>query len=85
MNNFLKLVCFVCCLTMMGLGSLAKAESYTVSEKGSDNGKKTAPAVIIPANGKEDSLVPIPEPSTGSLILLSLGGVGLTLMMRRRA
>jgi hypothetical protein len=72
--------CFLCCITLLALGSVVHGQDMYVSD-GDKNGKQSSSAVDTPSNNRP--LDPVPEPSTGSLILLGLGGVALAVKLRR--
>lgn len=72
-----------CCVTLVALGSLAHAQDPSVISYTDKHGhKSTIPVITAP---DAQALNPVPEPSAGSLILFSLGGIGLALKLRKRA
>jgi hypothetical protein len=74
---------FVCCVALVALGSVAYAQDLEVASDTNKTGHHSFPTVISTANNRP--LYPVPEPSTGSLILLGLGGVGLAMKLRKRS
>ena len=73
----------MCCIVLVALGSVAHGQDFSVSDAGDKNVKQFSPTVITTANNRPFD--PVPEPSTGSLILLALGSVGLAMKLRKRA
>ena len=80
MNIYSALKCLVCCLTLVALGTIARGEDIHVS----NHGDKQAAHPVATYNEPPIKADSVPEPSTGSLILLSLGGLGLALKLRKR-
>ena len=83
MNVSSALRFFVCYVALAALGSVADGKDFSVSDAGDKEGNQASSKVITPANNRP--LDPVPEPSTGSLILLGLGGTGLAMKLRKRA
>ena len=83
MNISSTLRLLVCCIALATPGSLAHGRDFSVSNAGNKNAKQVSSTVITPANNRP--LDPIPEPSTGSLILLGVGGVVLAMKLRKRS
>jgi len=83
MNISFTLRCLVCCVTLAASVSLAQADAV------SNGGKKVSQSiatVITTSNSPASTpLDQVPEPSTGSLILLGLGSVALAMKLRKRA
>ena len=82
MNATFQFRCFLCSVALIALGSMAYAQDLSVSDSGKTGQKAISKAIVIP---EDRPLEPVPEPSTGSLIMLGLGGVGLAMKLRQRA
>jgi hypothetical protein len=83
MNASFALRLFVCCIALAAQGSMAGAREISVSDAGDKNVKQVSSLTITTSNNRPFD--PVPEPSTGSLILLGLGCVGLAMKLRKRA
>jgi hypothetical protein len=70
--------CLVCCIALAAQSSIAYGQDISIPGLGD----KSSPKAIGASN--EPPLDPIPEPSAGSLILLSLGGVALGMKLRKQ-
>jgi hypothetical protein len=77
MNATFALRSLVCFLVLSAQICVAHGQDISISQHG-DNVKQAATSNTTPA-----PLIPIPEPSTESLILLSLGGIGLAMKLRK--
>jgi hypothetical protein len=83
MNISFKLRCLVCCLIFAALSSV----TYGQGDRVSGPAERPAQPVSAPVTTSDDTPVdatPVPEPSVGSLLLLSLGGMGLVMKLRKR-
>jgi hypothetical protein len=74
--------CLAFSIILVALGSIAHAQDLVASDT-NKNAQKSVPTVIIASN--DTPLDQVPEPSTGSLILLGLGGACLAMKLRKRA
>ncbi len=83
MKAYFTLSHFACCIVLIAIGSLAHGQDLSVSTAGDKTGRQSSSMVITPPNDRP--LVPVPEPSAGSLILLGLGSVGLAMKLRKQA
>jgi hypothetical protein len=83
MNISSTLRCLLCCVTLAASASLAQAD---VVSHGDTKAPHSIATVIATSNSPASTpLDQVPEPSTGSLILLGLGGVALAMKLRKRA
>ena len=80
MNLDFALKCFVCSIALAMQDPLAHGHDISLSRTG-DNVKQDSQKSVTPSAAP---LSPVPEPSAASLILLSLGGVGLAMKLRKR-
>jgi len=72
---------FICSGIYLALASVGHAQNPVAIDT-----NKAGPTLNVDeANAAPRSFDPVPEPSTGSVILLGLGGVGLALYLRKRA
>jgi len=79
----MKLGQLVFYFVLMSMAWLVSAQASTSS---AENPKKQPIPIQSDTSSSDNApLIPVPEPSSGSLVLLSLGGLGLTLVMRRQA
>ena len=79
----IKLGRFFFCLVLMTSGLFSTAHASATSDKAKVDQVLAQSQSPNPDSSKP--LIPIPEPSAASLVLLSLGGLGLTLVMRKQA
>jgi hypothetical protein len=76
----------LCCVTLAASASLAQAKDTYVVSNGNAKAPQSIATVIAASNSAASTpLDQVPEPSTGSLILLGLGGVALAMKLRKRA
>jgi hypothetical protein len=72
----------MCCVTLVASASLAQADVVSHVDK---KAPQTIATVIATSNNPASTpLDQVPEPSTGSLILIGLGSVGLAMKLRKQ-
>jgi PEP-CTERM motif-containing protein len=83
MNISFTLRCLVCCVTLAASISLAQADVVSHGDKKAP--QSIATVITTSDNPATTPLDQVPEPSTGSLILIGLGSVGLAMKLRKQA